>query len=207
VTTLVNSFEGGTSGTTITTGNSGTGSGNAFDATNIGTSATLTYSNTHSAHGSLSCAITTSGTSAACIAAWSTSMGTQTTVWFREYLFFASLPGSDIGIWGAKNGGSSAANLGVHANGKIYIQQTGFSTVLTFTNAMSSGQWYRVEGFVTGDASVGQIEVKLFLGDSTVPIEVQTSAATLNTFGQLTSYDFGQVPALEIGRASCRERV
>ena len=61
---LTNTFEGGTSGTTITqsvNGNSGGASGNFFDTVSIGGGATDAADNTHAAHGTLSAKIATAG--------------------------------------------------------------------------------------------------------------------------------------------------
>ena len=60
--TLLNNFEGGTAGTTISTANSGGASGTAFDTVNVGTGATNAYDATHVAHGTLACKIATGGT-------------------------------------------------------------------------------------------------------------------------------------------------
>ena len=54
MTTLTNSFEGGTNGTGITAANSGGASGNAFDNVLGQFGGTVTYSSTVAAHGSLS---------------------------------------------------------------------------------------------------------------------------------------------------------
>src|SRR5258707_3093639 len=93
MTLLVNSFEGGTSGSAVSTANSGGASGNAFDSVTIGTGATVAYDNAHAAHGSLALQIATAGTSAAANAQWSTSMGSQGTIWFRLYAYFTANPG------------------------------------------------------------------------------------------------------------------
>jgi hypothetical protein len=78
VTLLTNNFEGGSNGSTITTGNSGGASGNAWDTITIGTSAVDVYDNSQAAHGSLSCKLSTAATSVSVYNAWTTSMGTLT---------------------------------------------------------------------------------------------------------------------------------
>jgi hypothetical protein len=91
VTLLTNSFESGTNGTTITTGNSGGASGNAFDVTEASGTSILVYSNTQAAHGSLSAEFANNGDGANSVS-WSTSLGTQTQVWFRAYVYFTANP-------------------------------------------------------------------------------------------------------------------
>ena len=50
MTTLTNSFEGGTSGTGITAGASGGASGNAFGSVTTGAGATVNWDNSQYAH-------------------------------------------------------------------------------------------------------------------------------------------------------------
>jgi len=80
MTTLVNSFEGGTNGVTVSAANSGGGSGNAFDSVTIGTGASIIYDTTQT-QGALAAKVATGASVSTVFATWSTAMGTQTTVW------------------------------------------------------------------------------------------------------------------------------
>jgi hypothetical protein len=192
VTTLTNNFEGGSSGTTITTGNSGGTSGNAFDVVQIGASATDAYDNTRAAHGSLSCKIATPAGATTSYNSWTTSMGSQSQVWFRLYLYFTANPPANHRVLQLLSGGSAAAGVIVASNGKLLVVNAAGSSVTTSTATIPLNAWFRIEGFVIGSATVGQTELKLFTSaDSTTPAETDSSAATQNTTGTLDTYRFG----------------
>jgi hypothetical protein len=192
MTTLTNSFEGGTNGTTITAANSGGASGNAFDVVSIGASATLTFDNTHVAHGSLAGNVTTPVAATNSYAAWTTSMGTQTTVWFRLYLYYTANPANTHRVFTGVSGASNCGSLQVTAAGKLQWINSSNATILTSTAAIPLGAWFRIEGFITGSATVGQVELKLFsTPDSLTPNETDTSAATQNTLSTMNGYRFG----------------
>src|ERR1700689_2217935 len=85
-----NDAEGGTSGVTVTTGNSGGTSGSAFDSVFVGTAATLAFDNSEAAHGLLSYKVATGTTSTTSLLEWTTTAGNQRTVWFRAYCFMTA---------------------------------------------------------------------------------------------------------------------
>lgn len=199
MTVLTNSAEGGTSGTTVTTGNSGGASGNAFQSVTIsGTGAGLTFDNTHSgAHGSLAYKLTFGSSSSVVAEQWNTSMGTQSQVWFRLYLYFTGFPAANVGLWSCAPASGTSARMQLKASnpnqGHLLFLNSAGTTILTSTNAVPLNQWFRVEGFVIGSSTAGQLEFKLFsTPDSTTPDETQTSAANVNTnSASITRYDFG----------------
>lgn len=196
MTTLVNSFEGGSNGVTVSTANSGGLSGNPFDVMNIGTGATVAYSTTHAAHGSVSCEVATTASSAAANAEWSASMGSQTQVWFRMYLYFTAWPAANIAVWRAFQGGNQVCGLDVFTPGLLKFFDANNSGIITSTATIPVGSWFRVEGFVIGSASTGQVQMKLFDNpDGTIPTETDTSAANQNTFGHPDNYRYGGVSA------------
>jgi len=193
VTTLVNSFEGGTTGTTISTGNSGPGSGNAFDAVSApGGGGTLAFSNAEAAHGSLACDLATTGTTGTPYVAWTTSMGSQAQVWFRLYLYFTANPSATQRVFAALQGGTACATIAVGTSGKLQFLNAAGSAIFTQTGTIPLNQWFRIEGFIIGSATVGQVELKRFNSpDSTVASETNTSAASQNTTGAMDTYRFG----------------
>lgn len=189
---LTNSFEGGTNGTTITTGNSGGGSGNAFDTVTIPGGSTVTYSNTVSAHGTLSSAVATTTDTSSLYVQWDVSEGTQTTIYFRAYCY---LPASSSGNWrpfAAESSNTHAASFFFAAGVLKTSYGSAFTNGPVFTTAIPTNQWIRIEGYVTGDPSVGALSVSLYTSmDSIVPNEVH-SVSGINTTGALTQYRFGQ---------------
>lgn len=198
MTILVNTFEGGTQGTTISTGNSGGTSGNAFDNVSIGSGGTLTYDGTQAAHGSLSAEITTAGSGV--FFGWVASLGTQTQVWFRQYLYLTGNPSANIAPFKAQSGASNCAQMGINTSGKITFQNAAFSTVITSASTIPLNQWFRVEGFVLAGTSTGQLSFSLYdAADSVTPTETQTSTAAQVLLASMDRVNFGQIQAVSAG--------
>jgi hypothetical protein len=173
---LYNTFEGSTSGTTISTSNSGGASGDLFDTVNIGTSATLTFDNTHAVHGSLAASVSTPSVAASSYVLWSSGSlgGSPTQIWFRVYLYFTANPAHTFTV--VQSGGL----IQITTAGKLFAKDSASGT-LSGTATIPLNQWFRVEGFMTASATVGQIEMKLFkTADSTTADETDTSPASLN---------------------------
>ena len=195
VANITNSAEGGTNGTTASNVNTGGLSGNAFDNVAVGAGATVAFDNTH-AHtpGSLSYKIATVASAQARLQ-WSTTFGSQRLHWFRLYAFFTALPAATTQLYVCTQTGTAVANLVVLTTGQIQWRVgAGGTQILNSTHTIPTNQWFRIEGYVLGDAAVGQVEYKLFLtnsGDNTNPDEIQTSLANQNTTGIPDSYDFG----------------
>lgn len=197
MTDVANGFEGGTSGTTITQGsggNSGGASGGHFDVVGIGTGAALTFDSTHAAHGSLAAKMATGSPAANSYLEWSTSLSGSaiTQAWFRVYCYFTAFTGT-VRIVRALNGSSFIAAVAINSSGKVLTQDTSGTTRTTSTLTLPVNQWFRLEGFFTGSATAGQVEVKIFTtsADATSPDETDTTAATLNTTGTFTGITFG----------------
>ena len=184
---LVSNFEGGTSGTTITTGNSGS-SGNAFDVINLSSGASVTFDNTHAAHGSLACKLATTTPGGGAYVEWSTSLGTQSEIWFRMYAYVPSLQNLTFIVFNSAVG-ATCAELKINASGKILFQNAALTTILTSTNTVPVNQWFRLEGFVVASATTGQLSFSLYESmDSVTPTETQASAAS-----QVLAANVGQV--------------
>src|SRR5436190_21171956 len=91
---LSNSAEGGTNGTAVTTGNSGGGSGDAFN-TSTGVNGTRVFDNTQSAHGSLSYKLI-NAVNTTNILAWTGISLAGTEVWWRVYVRFPSFTAEQV---------------------------------------------------------------------------------------------------------------
>lgn len=195
MTLLTNSFEGQSSGTTVTAANSGGTSGSAFDVvTGPPTSGTLAYDNTHAAHGVNACKVAIAATSGQNLCRWSTSMGTQGQVWYRLYVYFTANPAATFRLAGfATSGGTTCSLLLLTNLGQLQMTNAGGTTQFT-TAAINTGSWSRIEGFVIGSATVGQVECKVFNSpNSTTPTDTKTSGAALNTTGSMGLYSYGVV--------------
>lgn len=195
MTRLTNSFEGGTSGITISTGNSGGISGNAFDVVAIGSAATLTYSSTEAAHGSLSGKYVTGASSVNVLTEWSTSLtgSSVSTCCFRFYGYFPSLPSSTMVVCSILNGATEVLFVVITSSGTIQLKYgSGNTTAHTSTSAVAAGAWFRLEGFVVASASAGQVSFSYYAApNSATATESYTSAASLNTGTGITVIRFG----------------
>ena len=185
MTTLQNSFQGGANGATISAANSGGASGNAFDAVAIGASCTLTFSNTQSVHGGLAASSTTPVSASNSIVEWTTSLTGSTVpqIWFRIYAYLPSLPPNQLHIASVRNGGTYCGGVAVASNGKVVTLNASSGTQTTSTTVLAAGKWFRLEGYVIGSATAGQIQVKIFASnpDSAIPDETNTSGSAVNT--------------------------
>lgn len=191
MTTLLNGFEGGTSGTTISAANSGGASGNPFDTVTIQATCTAAYDATHAAHGSLSAKFATGATTGTSLAEWTTSEGTQTTIYYRLYAYFTAGASPDARIFAARSGASHAASFLVHGT-TLEISYTAGFTSQNFATPLPVNTWFRIAGYVIGDPSAGAISASLYLPmDSPTPLETKTVTG-VNTVGALTQYWFGQ---------------
>lgn len=196
MTVLVNNFEGGTTGTTITTANSGGSSGNAFDVvTNSGTGAVDIYDTTLAAHGSVSCKVSTGTSAVQSLNRWSTSIGTVPQAWFRMYVYFTAFPAAVTRIMGyATTVGTTCGTIGIGTNGKVQFFNAGGSAVITTANTVPLNAWCRIEGLLIGSATAGQMQLKFFTSmDAQVPAELLTSTATQNTTGSPGLFSFGVI--------------
>jgi hypothetical protein len=196
MTVLVNNFEGGTSGTTLTLGNSGGASGNAFDVITIGSGATNAFDNTQAAHGTLAVKIATGASAVSSYNRWSTSIGTVTQAWVRMYLYFTAVPTAITRVMGyATSGGTTCGIIAIGTTGKIQFFNSSGSAIITTANTIPTNAWFRVEAFLLGSATVGQMQLKTFTTsmDSTTPNELLTSTATQNTAGAPGLFSFGQI--------------
>lgn len=184
-----NSFEGGTSGVTMTTGNTGGASGDAFDFVTIGTSATGAFT-THSAHGSLGAVVATGTTSATSFFGWNTKVGTTTAHYGRAYINLQGTPASSDAFIEWQNSGTFIGAIQLTTGRQLLIQNAAFSTVHTMTTVLTVGTKYRVEWHLVNSATTGTLQVSLYVGDSVTATETYTSGST-NFAAQATQYQWG----------------
>jgi hypothetical protein len=194
-TTLFNTAEGITpTGTTLTTGNTGGLSGNAYNSIFIGTNATLVSDTSQAAHGGTSVQVATGTTATTAIAEWTTSLGTQYTAWFRIYCLLTATPTLGWRAFTARSSSAHAASLLFSGTAIQLAAGPAFSVPggATFTTPLPIGQWFRVEGFFIGDAANGAVSASIYTSmDSYTPNETRT-VTSINTTGPLTQYWFGQ---------------
>jgi hypothetical protein len=194
VTTVVNTFAGGTNGTGVTTGNSGGASGNAFDSILNAFGGTTAYDSAHAIASTLSADVTLPSAANAGVQ-WGTSLTSGTPIgeaWFRIYVYLAAnlAHRETIVQFNPSSGFGPVLDLGT--SGLVQFLDANGTTQLTSANSISTGAWARIEGYVIASATVGQFEFKLFLSPNSVtPDETQTSGATQNTGIDIASVGYG----------------
>jgi hypothetical protein len=190
---LVTCFGGGTSGSSVpaTAGggnyaNLGTADGMLFDAVSIGSGQAMTYDNTTAHSGTLSCKLVSTA-NAACFGEWEGSgllVNVAAQTWYRLYLYQTAWPAAVHAVAGLYVSGTRCADVVVNTNGTLSVRNTSGSVIVTTTNTVPNSAWYRIEGYVTSNASTGQVELKLFTSpDSATATETQTSGANQDTAG------------------------
>lgn len=201
---LANTFDGGTNGTTITPAISGGTSGPAFDAvvSNTGSTGVLSYDSTHVLGGHpLALKAATGGTSTSVYVSWSASLTASglLQVFFRQYLYFTANPsGSNVRVFNAlTTGAAQCGGINITTAGVVSCVIASGGAATSTVTTIPLNQFFRIEGYLIGDPSVGQLQVKLFTtADASIPAETKTSTATQNTTGTVGICRFGICTAL-----------
>jgi hypothetical protein len=170
---LLNNFETGPAGATVSSANSGGPDANAFDGVTIGTNMAATYDNTVSMHGGQSMKIAlAAAATAATTAKWtSTSWGAglahfQFAIYVRTNV--ASIA-SSVRLISFYSGATLVGRLGmVNGNQGFQFRNSADATTSmgAVSGAISANTFYRVEvDVVCGASGTGQCNV--YVGDST----------------------------------------
>lgn len=184
-------FEKGTNGNTITI--SDLGSATAWDTVNIAGSATLTYSNAHSAHGSLAAAFTANANQVEL--SWNSAFGTLTNHYGRLYLYQTTRVQGNFMV--VEDSGGKVASLSQQASGVVDLNDAN-ATWVTTANALPTNAWCRVEWRVIHSATLGQVTCRLFLGanvDGSTPDEEAAMVADRDTHTQGVNIRIGSYDA------------
>jgi hypothetical protein len=185
---LGNTAEGGSDETTVTTGNSGGSSGDAFGGVTIGTNASAVFDTAQAAQGSLSYRLATGGTSTTVFLQW-TFTGVAR-IFFRAYFRLASV-GAARSLIRIRAAGAQVARIALSASDTLELRNGGNSVVDTSTATVSANTWYRIEGDITvGTSQSGT--VNLYTGESTTLTEAVTATATYGS-GTADEIHYGQV--------------
>lgn len=173
-----NNFEGGTVGSNVTAGQ--TGSGDGLDFVVVTNSATVTYDSAQAMHGTKSAKITPTATGQASLSYSVTS----TAVALRAYIYMTSTVAADTYLMRLETGAqaTTAPRFVFKSTGKIVLQDFGAATAWTSTTSFPLNQWVRLELFAQAgaDATTGTLKGGFYLGDSTTPIDPIFSSTTAN---------------------------
>ncbi|MER7213223.1 hypothetical protein ABT340_39685 [Streptosporangium sp. NPDC000239] len=153
MTTATNTFEGGTNGTAVSTGNSGGASGTAFSYID----GPPKYSSLRAAHGNLSMLIDTVDGGIAGLA-----MSGSGTRWLRACVWSTSWSESFSLMYAEMTSGSYfSLELGLSSMALRHYNGTSTTDIATGTVAPATSQWIRVEMQCASDAS-GSAQARLF---------------------------------------------
>jgi hypothetical protein len=184
---LSNTLEGGSDGTTITTGNSGGASGDAFSAVTIAGSTTETFSADHAAHGGLSMKIaeTVAGSTRV---NW-TGLGALTgSVYHRIYVWYDAFPTASGLIFGGvrtSTGAALSAQIRISGTGKIRVENAAAAFILALDGvvAIPLSQWARIEFRCKSSTTVGEFEWKWWSSADSSGTPDETLSATGQVLG------------------------
>ena len=195
-----NTFEGGSDNVTISTGNSGGSSGDAFSAI----FSTPTFEASRALHGSLGMDIAIPGTATAISARWSGLGSITGDIFLRAHIILDSLPGAPL-RWGQFRTSAPALGLAmtVNASGKLAFLNSSSVTISSVTSAttMPTGSFFRVE--VRSNPANGDVEWRYYSDPDSTTID-ETKSTTAQTIGANTdAADFGQTSSGTLTNFNC----
>jgi hypothetical protein len=203
-TALANTAEGGTSGATPTS--SDTGSGDPWDAVTVNTGHTITYDTTQHWHGSKSYKFTTGTTAATTELKWNTSLTNASQGFARVYIRLAAYPTvTVVPVRWVDGTGSTVASLRVSNAGALSFNDGSGIQQLVCSTHIPLNTWARIDGSVVSSATAGVGSISLFLTDpdSSTADEAHTSSASLSTNGaQIAEAWFGCTATATTGSIS-----
>ena|GEM_PF-4115658 len=169
-----NTFNAGTSGTAITTSNSGGANGNAFQT--VYGSPTYTSTNATGGRAPLVARLPTDAE------LWWSWTSSSTTFYVRLYVFFTSYPSDSTSVFwaGMDDGLESHCTLSINNQGRIILYDGLETQSIQLSQTLPLNQWVRLEFRVTAAGFNGSAELRAYLGDSGTAFATGTmsSAAT-----------------------------
>ncbi|QKW15389.1 alkaline phosphatase D family protein [Verrucosispora sp. NA02020] len=171
VPTILNTFATGqTPGTAVSAASSGNGSaGTPFDAVSVGAGNTLTIAPGGGAN-------VTVGVSAGqpAYVEWTTALvpsGTSATLYASIGLDFASAPATGLAILRGMSGSAQRWRVELTSGRLIQVRNKDNNTVGSPSAALATNTHHRIEVAAAGHDSAGAIEVRIFAGNGTSPVE------------------------------------
>lgn len=187
-----NTAEGQPNTTTMNAGNSGGGSGNAFDQVARSGAATAVYSTDVAMHGTRSYKIGANNNDSLTLlyASGGDSVGAM-----QVYLYLTALPTGAAAVMQVYVGGNLAAGLTIATNGAINVNNAaGF--LAASAGAIPLNTWLRFDLLVTPGTTTsnGRIQAAYYPGDIATATWTYDSGATTNTrTGLIDSYRAGKL--------------
>ncbi|MEV2239535.1 alkaline phosphatase D family protein [Micromonospora sp. NPDC049891] len=180
--TLLNTFATGQSaGTAVSAATSGDGAaGTPFDGVTVGAGNTLTIASGGGANVTVGAS---SGQPA--YVEWSTSLtpsATSAMLYASIGLDFAANPGTGLAIVRGMSGTSQRWRIELTSSATVQIRNAANGTIGSASAALATGTHHRIEVAAAGHNSNGEIEVRIYAGNGTTPVE---------TLGPFTSQVLG----------------
>lgn len=177
-----NTAEGQANGTTLTAGNSGGASGDAFSSIG-GAGGTAIFSTAQFMHGAQSYDMST--TSANNIIPDFDHTATPQCA-YQYYFRLPVLPTAAVTLSQHRNSGGNAAKVTINSTNHLQIQNAAGTAINTFATVLAINTWYRVEiEIIVGTtATNGTINAGYYLGDAAEgsPVDARyASGATVNS--------------------------
>jgi hypothetical protein len=172
---MQNSAAGGTPSGTVTTGNSGGASGNAWQTVNGGSA--WTYTNARTARGSLAYQCDMAANTAAVLQWQLSTLAEHYGRLYFNWTGFGVAADAVVRLWAT--GFSEAFRMEVNTAQHLVLRDFTASR-FTSANALTANTWYRLEWHAVSSTTVGQLELRLYIADQTTPLETFTSSANLN---------------------------
>jgi hypothetical protein len=180
---LLNNAESQTSGTTVTTGNSGADADSvAFDNVVIGANMTLTFDNAHAAHGSNAFKYALTSTATAITHLDWVFDAPVTRLYGALYVYITTGIVSSVRLIHFRNGaGTLDCGLFLDSStNKVGIRSSADGAIATSATSLTLNAWNRIEFDYTFDAAAGAASVDLFAGancDGVTPDSTVTTSA------------------------------
>lgn len=181
---LSNTAEGQASGTTLSTANSGGGSGDAFDSVTVGAASVFAFSNAQAQKGSNSYLITQPASVVVDSAGW-TFTGVAT-VYARVYVYLLASPTTAMRLYRTYLAGN--VNCGMSINTSRFLQI--FAGVGGNTSAASASSvaiplntWVRIESRITHSITTSNLDLAWYLGDDITGAGGDVCSTTTRTNG------------------------
>lgn len=202
---LQNSFESGQAiGTTITTGNSGGGAGNAWTDITINAGCTATY-DANAMHGTLGGKLSIDAAGKFVTIGWdTTAIGTVTELWGSAY-FNPSVypPGQRCRPIFVESAGSTAATVSLEHNGDVRVYDS-VDAFVAMGVVLSLNTWYRIAWHYIASLTVGVMDAQVYLGDNlTTLTNGSATVSNGNTKANADRVRFGMNNGEEGGAFAC----
>lgn len=185
---LVNTAEGQSDGTTATTGNTGSGSGDAFSSVSA---SVITFESTGAINNALSYLTTQPTTGSTAFVAWDDAAASASFTG-RFYFSFPTLPSATHQFVGIRSLSAGLGSIEISTTGQVR-GIAGSATGTFSTPVLSTNTVYRIEfqgtGWGTGSAT---FDIQVYVGNATGTPHISLSVPSSSTAAQVQRFRYGK---------------